>query len=171
MISIQERNRKILQMRREGISPREVARKFQLSPSRIYLLERRAAADQAMAEGRAKLRAEIRAADDPEKMWPVTDLADAIGPIVVTKKRLLDHFQKTGKSQIGLRELMDTCWAMPEEKGNFMLPPLMKVCGIGKKGFWAIANGLTTMDMGSRCNNEWHHRLVMVKQSWHLPCL
>jgi transposase len=92
MISIQERNRKILQMRREGISQREVARKFQLSPSRIYLLERRAAADQAMAERRAKLRAEIRAADDPEKMWPVTDLADAIGPIVVTKKRLLDHF-------------------------------------------------------------------------------
>jgi hypothetical protein len=60
---------------------------------------------------------------------------------------------------------------MPEEKGNFMLPPLMKVCGIGKKGLWSIADGLTTMDMGSGCNNEWRHRLVMVKQSWHLPCL
>lgn len=166
--AIQERNRQILQMRREGIRRGEVARAFQLSPTRIYLLERRAATDQAMAERRAKLRAEIRTADDPDRMWPVTDLADAIEPLLVAKKRLLEHFQKAEKSQIGLREFTDLCLDAPDGTGNFMMPPLLKVCGIGKKGFWSIVDGLTGMDMGSRCNHEWRHKLAIIKQSWKL---
>jgi transcriptional regulator with XRE-family HTH domain len=79
MVSIPERNRQILEMRAKGISQLEVARRFGLSPSRIWLIERRERADRSMAERRAKLREEIRAADDVEKMWPVEDLIDAVG--------------------------------------------------------------------------------------------
>ena len=45
-----------------------------------------------------------------------------------------------------------------------MVPPLLRVCGIGKKGFWSVVNGLTDMDMGNRCNEEWRKKLLMVKQ-------
>ncbi len=48
MSMIQERNRQILQRRKEGVSQRAVAEEFALSPSRIYLIERRYAADTAM---------------------------------------------------------------------------------------------------------------------------
>jgi hypothetical protein len=166
MTTIQERNRQILQMRQKGVPKKEVARRFKLSPTRICQIERRAAADKSMAERRAGLRAQIRVADDPEKLWPVNDLADAMTLIVVTKKRLLDHFEQTGQSQISLRALMDLCLAIPEEPGDFRFPPLCGICGIGKKGFWSVANGLTNMDLGNRGNEEWHNRLVKVKRNW-----
>ena len=165
MISIRERNQQILQMRQDGFSQREVARKFKLSPSRIWLIERRDAADKAMAERRAKLREQIGAEDDPERMWPVNDLADGLGLTVVTKKRLLDHLEQTGKRKICLRELMAMCSDSPAEGGEYASPPLLKVCGIGVKGFWSVVNGLTNLDMGSRCNEEWRRRLVMVKRN------
>jgi len=115
MIPIPGRNRQILQMRKDGIPQGEVARRFKLSPSRIYLIERRDAADRSMGERRAKLREGIRAVDDLHRMWPVNDLADAIGLIVVTRKRLLDYFEQTGKGQISVRELMNMCLDPPVE--------------------------------------------------------
>jgi len=114
----------------------------------------------------ARLREAMGTADDPEKMWPVSDMADAMRLIVVTKKRLLDHFAQTGKSKISLRELMDMCSDFPEENGDFKSPPLLGVCGIGKKGFWSVVNGLTNMDQGKRCNEEWRPRLIKVKRNW-----
>lgn len=165
MISIRERNQQILQMRQDGVSQREVARRFKLSPARIWLIERRAAADKATAERRAELRAQICAQDDPETMWPVKDLADGIALIVVTKKRLLDHLAQTGKREICLRELMAMCSDSPAEGGEYTSPPLLKVRGIGRKGFWSVVNGLTNLDMGSRCNEEWRKRLVKVKRN------
>jgi hypothetical protein len=167
MIPIQERNRQILQMRKDGVPRPEVALQFRLSRGRISQLERRNEVDNSMAERRAKLREEIRTADDPEKMWPVNDLIDVIGLIVVTKKRLLDHFMETRKERISLRELMDMCLDESMERGGFMTPPMLRVCGVGKIGFWSVANGLTNMDLGSRCNEEWRgNRLPKVKRNW-----
>lgn len=142
----------------------EVARRFNLSPSRIGLIEKQDAADRSLAERRTRLRNEIRAANDPDKLWPVEDLIDAVGLIVVTRKRLMDHFVATGKQQITLRELMDMCLDAPMEGLDFMTSPLLRVYGVGKKGFWSVANGLSGIDMGNRCNQEWHWRLVKVKE-------
>jgi transcriptional regulator len=160
---IPERNRQILQMRKEGLSQREVAQKFGLSPSRIYLIERRDAADRLMAKRCAKLREKIRVADDLDRMWPVEDLIDAAELIVVTKKRLLDHFKQTKKDQISLQELMDMCLDAPVDALDFMMSPLLRVRGVGKKGFWSVVDGLTDLDMGSQCNDEWRTKLAMVK--------
>ncbi len=33
--------------------------------------------------------------------------------------------------------------------------PHFRVYGVGKIGFWSVVNGLTGMDLGSRCNEEW----------------
>jgi|ERR1017187_8227776 hypothetical protein len=79
MIPIQERNRQILQMRKEGIPRPEVARRFGLSRERISQLEKRDEADKSMAEKRANFREAVRTADDPGRTWPVNDLVDAIG--------------------------------------------------------------------------------------------
>jgi hypothetical protein len=164
MLPIPERNRQILQMRQEGVSKKEVARRFGLSPTRIWLIERRDRADSSVADRRTQLRENIRVADDLDKMWPVNDLADAIGLVVVTQKRLLDHFEATGKSQISLRELMGMCLAAPVEGLGFMMPPLLRVRGVGRTGYWSVVNGLTGMDLGSRCNQQWQKTMEKVKQ-------
>ncbi|HZR17368.1 MAG TPA: hypothetical protein VFE51_08575 [Verrucomicrobiae bacterium] len=165
-IPIEQRNREILELRRQGLSQTEVARKFQLSPTRIYLIEKQDAADRSMEQRRAKLQEEIRAADDLERMWPVEDLIDALGSIVVTRKRLVDHFVAAGKHQISLREFMDICLDGPVEGLDFMMSPLLRIYGIGKKGFWSVVIGLTRMHLGNRCNQEWQWRFVKVKQKW-----
>jgi hypothetical protein len=164
MTSIQERNQEILQMRKEGVARREVARQFGITSDRISQIEERDQADKSMDERRGELRGDIRASDDVEKLWPVNDLADAIGLFGATKNRLLDHFAKTGRGRISFRELMDMCLKGPLEGFDFMVAPLLRVRGIGRKGFWLIVNGLTTMDLGSRGNEEWQKRLIKVKQ-------
>ena len=167
-LPIQERNRQILQMRKDGVSKKELAKRFKLSPSRIYVIEKQDAADRSLAERRTRLREEIRTADDPERMWPVEDLIDALGLIVVTRKRLLDDFMAAGKRQISLRELIDMCFDAPVEGLDLMMSPLLRVYGLGKKEFWSLVKGLTDLDMGTRCNQEWQTRLVKVMIE-HIP--
>ena len=67
---------------------------------------------------------------------------------------------------VTLREFMDMCLDAPVEGLDFMMSPLLRVYGIGKKGFWSVVNGLTGMDLGRRCNQEWQWRLVKVKQKY-----
>jgi hypothetical protein len=117
-----------------------------------------------MAERRAKLREDIRAADDLDKMWPVKDLLDSIGLIVVTRKRLMDHFVEKGQSQISLREFMDMCLDVPIEGRDWMSPPLYRVKGVGKIGCWSVVNGLTGIGLGKRCNEEWQNTLAKADQ-------
>ena len=69
---IPERNRQILQMRKEGIRRSDVARKFNLSPSRIYLIEQQSRADIGTAERRVKLREKVVNADDLDALWAVS---------------------------------------------------------------------------------------------------
>ncbi len=97
-----------------------------------------------------------------DKLWPVGDLLDALGLIVVTSKRLADHFEKKRQDQISLRELMDMCLDAPVQGLDFMMSPLLRVYGLGKKGFWSVVKELTDLDMGTRCNQEWQARLVKV---------
>lgn len=167
MRPIQKRNEQILQLRKEGIRRVEVAQMFKLSPSRIRLIERRAAADEAMAERRSRLLEAIRAADDPQKTWPLDDLLDTIKLGTSTKNSLIKHFARKGMSQISLRELMNMCLGGPYlTTEEFAMPSLSWVCGIGPLGFWSVVNGLTGADFGGRCNMEWRERLAMVKWVW-----
>ncbi len=168
MISIRERNRQILQLRKEGLQRKEVARRFKLSTSRIQLIEKQDATDRSMAERRATLREEIRMADEMDKLWPVEDLLDALGFIMVTRKRLMDHFAEKNQDLISLRELMDMCLDAPVEGFDFMMSPLLRVYGVGKKGYWNVVNGLTDPNLGTRCNQERQTRLVKVMIK-HVP--
>lgn len=169
MKTILERNSQIVRIRKEGVPTRVVARKFRLSRSRIQQIELRAVDDAALADRRATLWAQMRAADDPEKLWPVRDLVDACITSRRTKIRLLKYFSRIEQTQISLRELMDMCLPPPRNLDDFRLPLLLRLACIGKKCFWSVADGLTNTDMGSRCNEEWQSRLVRVKQYWGRP--
>ncbi len=78
----------------------------------------------------------------------------------------MDHFAEKKQDQISLRELMDMCLDAPVEGLDFMMSPLLRVYGVGKKGYWNVVNGLTDMDLGNRCNQEWQTRLVKVLQKY-----
>lgn len=103
-----------------------------------------------------------------DKPWPVEDLLETLGLIVVTRKRLMDHFVEKHQKQLSLRLFMDMCLDAPVEGLDFMMSALLRVYGLGKKGFWSVVKGLTDLDMGTRCNQEWQARLVKVMIK-HLP--
>ncbi len=149
-------------MLKEGVPQSEVAKKFHLSPSRIYLIEKQDAKTRTMEGRRTKMLKQLQEADDMDKPWPVEDLLDALGLIVVTRKRLVDHFVEKNQEQLSLRQLMDMCLEAPVEGLDFTMTPLLRVYGLGKKGFWSVVKGLTDLDMGTRCNQEWQTRLVKV---------
>jgi hypothetical protein len=164
-----ERNLRIVRIRKDGVPKNVVARKFRLSRSRIQQIERRAADDEALAERRAVLRAQMRGADDPEKLWPVRDLVDACITNRLTIIQLLKHFARTEQTQISLRMFMDMCLLPPRNLEASMFPSLLRIVGIGKKCFWSVADGLTNTDLGGRCNEEWKSRLTRLKQQWGMP--
>jgi hypothetical protein len=95
------------------MSQTEVARRFNLSPSRVNLIEKQDAETRAMEGRRARMIKQLQDANDMDKLWPVEDLLDALGLIVVTRKRLVDHFAEKRQDQISLRELMDMCLDAP----------------------------------------------------------
>ena len=163
---IPERNRQILQMRKEGVQRIEVARRFKLSPSRIEQIEKKDAVDKATAERRARLREAIRSADDPDRMWPFKDLLDAIGLTRVPKRSLSYRFRACGQRWLCLRELMNMAPDAPTEWPKHMMSPILRVRGVGKKGFWCVVNGLTGSDLGPHCNREWQERLIKVKEHY-----
>jgi DNA-binding CsgD family transcriptional regulator len=169
VIPLSERNRQILEMRKGGVSQRDVAERFGLSASRIYLLERRDAAKRAADERRGKILEAMRAADDPEKLWPIHDVADALGPGRVVRNSLLKHFANLGRDRISLGELMKMCLNAPDGLLNVSWPPLMRVCGIGRQGFWSVVSGLTNAGLGDRCSEEWGRRLDQVKDERNRP--
>ena len=56
------------------------------------------------------------------------------------------------------------CLRAPVEGFDFLMLALLRVKGIGKIGFWSVVNGMASMDLGSRCNEEWAWRLVKLKR-------
>ena len=69
MTTNRKRNQQILQMRAQGVARREVARQFGITPGGIGVIEQKAGAEQSLAERRARLRADLRDADDLDKRW------------------------------------------------------------------------------------------------------
>ncbi len=166
MKTILERNSQIVRMRKEGVPTRVVARRFRLSRCRIQQIESRAADEVSLADRRAILLAQMQAADDPENLWPVRDLVDACIRSRITKIRLLKHFFRIEKTRISLRELMEMCQVRPRNLDALGGPTLLRIPSIGKKCFWSVVDGLTSTDLGSRCNEEWQSRLAELKQCW-----
>ncbi|HRZ58561.1 MAG TPA: hypothetical protein P5525_24235, partial [Candidatus Paceibacterota bacterium] len=70
-------------MRAQGVTRQEIARLFRITPDRVTMIEQEAATEKAQAERRAQLQAEMRLADDLDKVWPVVNLVDALHLLTV----------------------------------------------------------------------------------------
>jgi len=50
-----------------------------------------------------------------------------------------------------------------------VISPLLTVSGVAIQGFWYVVDGLTDMELGNRCNEEWQKTLARVKRQWEFP--
>jgi hypothetical protein len=169
MRSNRERNEQIVQMRKNNVARRDVALRFRLSVWSVRLIEERAKAETLAVQRRDRMLEKIREVDDLDAVWPAYDLIDAIGLITTARERLLHHFAEARKQQISLRVVMDMAFLDNADGEVYLMnSPLLEIRGVGKKGFWSLANRLTATDMGKRCNQEWQTRLAKVKERWEI---
>lgn len=96
-------------------------------------------------------------------------IQQGLRPKVFTQTALIRHFEWSDCKAISLRQLMDLAPAGPTEWPNLMMSSLLRVRGVGKKGFWCVVNGLTDMDLGTKGNREWQERLIKVKAHYQIP--
>lgn len=154
----------------QGIPRCDVARNFGITCGRVGMIERQAQAEKAMGERRARLRQQIREADDLDKSWAITDLIDALWLIPGARTALLDHFEQTQQTHVTLREFIDLATADPTgNETEYVSVPLLRIRGIGKRGCYSVLAELTEMDLGQRCNAEWSNRLNGLKRHWRIP--
>ncbi len=118
-----------------------------------------------MRERSDQLLAAIRQANDLNRAWPVDDLIDLIQPLPMTRAYLKKHFAEQHTTELSLQGLIEMAIPLPEQadKAAFCRCPLLKVYGVGKKGFWSVVNQLTELDLGDSFNREWKQRLPMLR--------
>ena len=166
MTDIQKRNQHILQLSREGVGHEEIARLFRISRTNIDRIVRRFDDERRLAEKHNKLLARIRQANDLDAAWSTADLIDAIRPPPVIRTRLKEHFAGLNTDWIALRFLMDiTIPAKGAPEADLLYPPLFKVVGVGKKGYWSIVHRLTDLDLGDEFEREWLERLASLRRA------
>ena len=169
MSNLRKRNLQILKMSRAGAGHRAIARRFNRSRSSIDIIVRQLQEDEQQAKRNTQLLESIRRADDLDRRWPVTDLIAALRLLSVTRMVLLRHFEECGTDTVSLRTLMN--WAMPEPDSpdaRSGVPPLLKIRGVGKKGFWSVVTQITALDLGDRSNQEWGQKLAKLKFAWKI---
>lgn len=166
---IEQRNRKIVELKLGGVSHKEIARKFELSRGSIDIIVRRASDAQARAARGAELLDEIQQANDLDRQWAVEDLLDVIEPIAVTKNMLHRHFQNAGLERVSLRAILDLVISVFDDPWDGRpVIPLYKVPGIGGKGFKSVVDRLSKLDLGERFNREWERRLTRARPGWRI---
>ena len=169
MRNLRKRNLKIFQMSRAGVGHRTIARRFNRSRSSVDVIVRRLQEDEQLAKRNTQLLESIRQADDLDRKWPATELITALRLLSVTRTVLLRHFEECGTATVSLRTLMNL--AMPESDSpdaRSGLCPLLKIRGVGKKGFWSVVTQITALDFGDRSNQEWERKLAKLKLAWKI---
>jgi hypothetical protein len=153
MRNLRKRNLEIFQMSRAGAGHRAIARRFKRSRSSIDIIVRRLQEDEQQAKQNTRFLESIRRADDLDKKWQTTELIAALRLLAYTRTGLLRHFEECGTDTVSLRTLMN--WAMPEPDSpdaRSGLTPMLKIRGVGKKGFWSVVSQITALDLGDRSN-------------------
>jgi len=165
---VQKRNQSILELDGRGVGHEEIARRFNLSRSNIEGIVRRSEEERRLAQAANALLGRIRQAADLDATWPAADLIDAVRPLPVTITRLKKHFEGLNTAKISLRLLMDMAIPDTMAQAPDVGPPLLKVEGVGKKGYWSVVNQLTSLDLGDRFKHEWRARLAILVQAWRI---
>ena len=166
--NVSERNLRILEKSERGESHGSLAQRFQLSRSRIDAIVHKFEEEKRRADRGHRLLEDIRQANDLDRPWLATELIDAIVPLPVTRNYLKQHFTEQRIAHLSLRTLIEM--AIPEADGSVPGTPclLLKVTGVGKKGFWSVVNRLTSLDLGARFKQEWEQRLIRLRRDWKI---
>ena len=167
---VRRRNLEILERSRRGEKHYRIAEHFNLSRSRIDFIIQEFAEEEQWQKRCAVLFDSIRQADDLNRIWPVEDLVEMIALLPMTRSYLKKHFLEQRVTELRLNNLMEMIIpdSLDASDPSRRSMPLLKVYGVGRKGFWSLVNRLTNLDLGGQFNEEWKRRLVILRREWKI---
>jgi len=166
MTKLQQRRNEIVDLRQQGLTYREIAERFDISPSRVGQILKRHQRDQERSRKTERFLEEIRRSNDLDKKWPIAEFLDTIGIRLQLKTCLSEYLDRDGTHGISLRELMDMFIPRQERppRDFFDLLPAYRTKWVGSKTYATIIKRLTRADLGSAFAEGWMARRVQLKQ-------
>lgn len=155
----------VVQMRREGLTYRQIGQHFRISSSHVGHIIKAAdirTRDAARAEA---LRQELRISDDCSKKMSVEDVLYLLDLSGRAKDQLQKWCECEGIVELSLLDLMDMLLPVVEHPAQYYdLMPAFKVHGLGKKIYAELIRSVSALDCGHTCEDEWTARKKSLKK-------
>ncbi len=155
----QKRNEEIVGSLKQGVPALELAERFRMSVARVGAIQAEAVA-RVEALGRARLvQAQMRAADDLDRRWPIEMVMTVLDLDLKSLNCLERHLRDGGKTDASLRDLLDCLVRDVDDSADFhaMMPNFWRK-GLGQITFAAVAAGFNRANLGKAFRQEWTRR-------------
>lgn len=155
----------VVQMRREGLTYRQIGQHFRISSSRVGHIIKDADNRARQAARAADVRQELHISGDCSKKLAVEDVLCLLD----LSRRAKDQFEKWCESdsitELNLFDLMDMLIPVVERsKEYYDLMPAYKVHGLGQKIYAELIKSVSALDCGDACEKEWTARKKRLKE-------
>ena len=149
----------VMRLRSEGLTHREIARRFGISPSRVGQLIKAEKERQQSAERSRVIRSEIEASGDLDRKLSLPDFFCVLDLPPRAEAVLRSHFERKGIETFSLRDMMDFLIpAVPCSNDLYDHMPAYRVKWLGQILYAAMMKAMSAVDCGDLFWNEWTER-------------
>ena len=154
--SVERRNALIVELRREGLTYKEIAQRVDLTRERVRQLLKQAERAARQNQELEAIAVETRSSNDLTRKWPCFYLINAMGfprraIIILTK-----YFSDAGVQELSLVDLLDLL--LPHEYAPHDLYlvdiPALQIKFMGSTTFVSVINRVGKLDLGDAFTNE-----------------
>ena len=145
-----ERNARIIYLRNQDVSVRDIAKEFDLTKARIYKIISRDKAETEIEKRGEKLIKWIKLSDDMEKKWPLTDLIYGVHLSIRPRNLLIDYFASINIKTISLNELLDFITPRNSYTQSLLYSaPIIKQTRFGRKMYKEVVHQIAIRHMNT----------------------
>jgi len=160
-----ERNTKIINMKKNGKTNREISEIFDISPNRVYQIIKK---DEKSIKNNWRIQKvikNIKLKNNLKKKWPKEEIVDCLQLSKVATKAIGNYFEKRNILEVSLIDIMDLC-VNKNIKDYMDLSEAIPVCrlkNVGRKTLIHIINKLSVCNFGVNYEGEWINRKIKLK--------
>ena len=165
METYEERNIKIIDMKKNGKPNREISEIFDISPDRVSQIIKKNEKNIKNNIKIQKIINNIKLENNLEKKWPKEEIIDCLQLSKVATKAIGNYFNKRNMLEISLNDIMDLCVNknIKEYMDLFKAIPVFLLKNVGKITFIHIVNKLSECKLGNNFEEEWSKRKAKLK--------
>lgn len=157
-----KRDTEIIQMRKDGLSCKQIGERFGISPGRVGQIISAFEMEEQQRERFDQILQTLRSTNNLDKKWPKEFLMEFLLLPKVLAWRLERYFRRENIVELSLRDLMDFLISAHIELGQdvFQVMPALTQFNIGRKTHTWLVGRVSQQDLGEAFNKEWAMRIV-----------